>query len=107
MKVLKPGHRYLIEGTVFDVDPVQVEKPDNPQTLVFIERENGKLINNGATNEEVLDVLINRMNWLQSKMPCRENAIVITKLEESLMWLNKRTEKRVAQGVETFDKPHE
>ena len=43
------------------------------------------------TNEEVLAMLIDRMNYLQGKFPCRENALVITKLEESLMWLNKRT----------------
>ena len=51
-------------------------------------------------NEEVLEVLIDRMNFLQSKFPCRENAIVITKLEESLMWLNKRTQDRLKRNVE-------
>lgn len=40
------------------------------------------------------------MNWLQNKFSCRENAIVITKLEEALMWLNKRTEDRKQRGVE-------
>jgi len=45
-------------------------------------------------------MLIDRMNYLQSKFPCRENAIVITKLEESLMWLNKRTADRLKRGVE-------
>ena len=54
----------------------------------------------GTTNEEVLEVLINRMQYLQSKFPCRENAIVITNLEESLMWLNKRTSERVKRNVE-------
>ena len=56
--------------------------------------------NNGTTNEEVLAMLIDRMNYLQAKFPCRENALVITKLEESLMWLNKRTADRLARGVE-------
>lgn len=45
-------------------------------------------------------VLIDRMNYLQGKFPCRENAIVITKLEESLMWLEKRTNDRKKRGVE-------
>jgi hypothetical protein len=40
------------------------------------------------------------LQFLQAKAPCRENAIVITKLEESLMWLNKRTADRQARGVE-------
>lgn len=38
--------------------------------------------------------------YLQSKFPCRENAIVITKLEESLMWLEKRTLDRKKRNVE-------
>jgi hypothetical protein len=57
-------------------------------------------VKNGTTNEEVLAVLIDRMNYLQGKASCRENAIVITKLEECLMWLNKRTRDRVARNVE-------
>ena len=50
-----------------------------------------------APNEEVLEMLIDRLTFLQAAFPCRENAIVITKLEESLMWLNKRTADRVAR----------
>jgi hypothetical protein len=78
------------------------------QTLQFIEKvpvEGGlpgelQTINNGTTNEELLRVLIDRMGHLQAKFPCRENAIVTTKLEESLMWLEKRTKDRNARGVE-------
>jgi hypothetical protein len=40
------------------------------------------------------------MQYLQGKFPCRGNALVITKLEESLMWLNKRTADRVKRNVE-------
>ena len=57
-------------------------------------------INDGTTNEEVLKVLIDRLQYLNGMFPCRENAIVITKLEESLMWLNKRTSDRLARNVE-------
>ena len=59
-----------------------------------------RTVNDGTTNEEVLEVLIDRLSYLQSKFPCRENAIVITKLEESLMWLNKRTADRIKRNVE-------
>jgi len=45
-------------------------------------------------------VLIDRLQYLNGKFPCRENAIVITKLEESLMWLDKRTSDRLARNVE-------
>lgn len=37
---------------------------------------------------------------LNSKYPCRENSITLTKLDEALMWQKKRTEDRIARGVE-------
>ncbi|MCR6656629.1 MAG: hypothetical protein NVV63_12645 [Opitutus sp.] len=82
------------------------------QTLQFIEKEvvtkvGGDMVstslvtvNDGTTSEEVLRVLIDRIRFLNTKSPCRENAIVITKLEEALMWLEKRTADRKARGVE-------
>lgn len=100
MKVITEGHRYELEN---------FEAKDQPgQIIQFIEKKpdlnygNGVLftVNDGTTNEEVLRVLIDHMQSLQSKFPCRENAIVITKLEESLMWLEKRTADRKARGVE-------
>lgn len=54
----------------------------------------------GTTNEEVLAMLIDRMKHLQGLCACRENAIVITKLEEALMWIEKRTFDRKSRGVE-------
>lgn len=97
MRVITEGHRYILKNFEGSLS----------QTLQFIEKapesEGSKVlktVNDGTTNEEVLAVLINRLNYFQNKLPCRENAIVITKLEESLMWLNKRTEERKARGVE-------
>lgn len=55
---------------------------------------------NGWQNEEVLAILIDRMKYLNNTFSCRENAIVITKLEEALMWLEKRTKDRKSRGVE-------
>ncbi len=40
------------------------------------------------------------MQFLQDKFPCKANAVVITNLEESLMWLEKRTRDREKRGVE-------
>ena len=104
MKVLTEGHKYELDHfESYGLDGLPV------QTLQFIEKVPVQLdsnttelrtVNDGTTNEEVLRVLIDRMNYLQGKSPCRENAIVITKLEESLMWLNKRTEDRKARNVE-------
>lgn len=99
MKVLSPGHKYELAN---------FEKQDQPgQLLQFIEKvpvAEGSpellTVNDGTTNEDVLRMLIDRMQSLQSKFPCRENAIVTTKLEECLMWLEKRTADRKARGVE-------
>lgn len=99
MKNNVPGHQY--EMSNFE------NKDQQGQILQFIHKEpkeEGSIelvtISDGTTNEEVLEVLIDRMNFLQSKFPCRENALVITKLEESLMWLNKRTQDRIKRNVE-------
>ena len=57
-------------------------------------------VSDGTTNEEVLEALINRMNFLDGKFPCRENSIVITHLETALLWLEKRTNDRIKRNVE-------
>lgn len=98
MKVLVEGHRYEAEN--FE------NKQERGQMIQFIQKEgimgsfDLKTVSDGTTNEELLEILINRMNYLQDKFPCRENALVITKLEESLMWLNKRTQDRIKRNVE-------
>jgi hypothetical protein len=56
---------------------------------------------NGLSNEALLAVLIDRMQGFQSgEFKCRENAVALTKLEEAMMWLQKRTRDRMARGVE-------
>lgn len=97
MKVLTEGHKYQLSG---------FENAENTQEIQFIEKmaiegtTELKTVNDGTTNEEILEVLINRMNYLQGKLPCGENAIVITKLQESLMWLEKITSDRQKRNVE-------
>lgn len=98
MDVVTPGHRYLAANFEDNLEH---------QVIQFIHKEpvsegstELKTVSDGTTNEEVLEVLIDRMYYLQSKFPCRENSIVITNLEESLMWLNKRTADRKKRNVE-------
>ena len=56
---------------------------------------------NGAFVETVIDAARQRISFYQeSKYKCRENAIAITKLEEALLWLNKRTVDREHRNVE-------
>jgi hypothetical protein len=97
MIILTEGHKYIAKN---------FENPSDGQTIQFIEKqpkEEGSTelitVNDGTTNEELLVVLLNRLNYLNGKFPCRENSIAITKLDEALLWLNKRTADRVARNV--------
>jgi hypothetical protein len=55
---------------------------------------------NGVCNEDLIAMVITRLEHFQkSEFACRENALAITKLEEALMWLRKRTMGREARGV--------
>ena len=61
-------------------------------------KENGV---NGVYNEDLLVMVIRRLQGFQeSEYKCRENAMAITKLEEALLWLRKRTMGRENRGVE-------
>ena len=70
------------------------------QSVVFYEMNHDGSFNNGTTLEEMLRVSIARLQDLNGRFSCRENSIAITNMEQALMWLNKRTEDRVARGVE-------
>ena len=95
MKVLTPGHRYTV---------TDYESGNEVQTIQFIHKKPGfslpQTVSDGTTAEEVLAVLLDRMKFLQSTLPCAENASVISKLEESLSLLMTRTAGRVKREVE-------
>jgi len=56
---------------------------------------------NGVCNEDLIAMVIIRLEHFQkSEFACRDNAIAITKLEEAMLWLRKRTVAREARGVE-------
>ena len=97
MKIVKAGHRYMldsVEGT--EVSPLQfIDKEPVSEGSTEL-----KTVNDGTTNEEVLRVLIDRMQFLQAKMPCRENEIVLIDLHDALRLLEQRTASRVAKGIE-------
>lgn len=65
-------------------------------------KENGV---NGVANEDLLGMVLARLEGFQnSEYKCRENACAITRIEEALMWLRKRTNARVKRGVEGTSK---
>jgi hypothetical protein len=79
--------------------------PSEPQAVYAqVDFQNGPVKEsgvNGCHNEDLIAIVIDRLQGFQGgKFSCRENAIALTKLEEVLMWLRKRTDNRVARGVE-------
>ncbi len=90
----------LSDGTDVEGHRYQVLSGINAQEIRFQLGPVKEAGVNGATNEAMLAVLIHRLQFLNGKFPCRENAIAITKMQEALMWLEKRTADRLARGVE-------
>lgn len=122
------NHRYDITGIDTATNP-SATKPDGYKSsfsrsiLLF---QNGPIQEagyNGISNEALLAILIDRMRGFQyeremrtraegdpplpeydeskrGKFACRENAIALTKMEEALLWLQKRTRDRLNRGVE-------
>lgn len=54
---------------------------------------------NGVTPQDIVRVLIERLEMLNKEVPCRENSIVLTKLEECQMWLALRVARRQREGT--------
>lgn len=60
---------------------------------------------NGLTDESLLAVVLDRIQGFQrGPFGCRENAIVVTKLQEAMHWLRHRAEDRETRGVEGTNK---
>ena len=96
MKVIVAGHQYELQNA---------SGSRIIGTLFFIHKklgENGKLelVKDGTTTEEVLSVLIDRIEYLQTKLPCKENEGALASLRQALKFLNQRTASRDERGVE-------
>ena len=59
---------------------------------------------NGCQIEELGKVWLEILQHFNKDFPCRENSITITKIQEALMWQEKRTQDRVKRGVEGYNK---
>lgn len=70
-------------------------------TVDFQEGPIGEVGVNGVSNEALLIMALTRLQSFQnSPYSSRDNSVAITKIEEALMWLGKRTADREARGVE-------
>lgn len=86
-------HKYRVVPTVGNAVGMLIEFQNGPlQETVYP---------NGLSNEALLAIVEDRLIGFQSgRFACRENAEALTRLQEAMMWLAKRTRDRVARGVE-------
>lgn len=79
MRVIEDGQRYEAQTAngvgVFDV--------------IFCKSENGEFVD-GLTNEELVEILIHRMEFLVKKKPSQENINTLTHLRQSKSWMHVR-----------------
>jgi hypothetical protein len=99
-------HNYRIRGFDTDTNP-SADAPDGYKTrftMLPILFQNGPIKEsgvNGISQEALLAILIDRLRSFQAgPYACRDNAVALTKLEEALMWLQRRTRDRMLRGVE-------
>lgn len=55
---------------------------------------------NGCQVDTIIEAAYKMIEGLNKEIPCRENAIALTKLDEALMWLKNRKHDRSVRGVE-------
>ena len=83
---------------------VLLQKDENTRKEWLISFQNGPIGEagfNGISGEVLLAIVEDRLIGFQSgQYACRENAIALTKIQEAMMWLQKRTRDRMARGVE-------
>lgn len=81
-----------------------VESSEDGSILGHVQFQEGPIKEagvNGVMNEDLLAMVLCRLeHFQQSEFACRENAMAITKIEEALLWLRKRTMGREQRGIE-------
>jgi hypothetical protein len=88
MRIVKPGLEYVLEG--FGQD----------QVVSFTGKDSEGNFLPGTTNEEVLNVLIERMYHLDSKRPSADNKTAIIQLKTVRVLLKKRVNKKLKRKQE-------
>lgn len=82
----------------------EIKRKADGETIAKVDMQEGPILEsgvNGCSNEDLINIVVARLEGFQaSPYSCRENTIAITKLEEALLWLHHRTNKRKARGVE-------
>jgi hypothetical protein len=98
------------------MDYVWFETTIRPYNFIYLRKDKNSIsftLQNGPIKEVgvngcQVDTLIEAakliIEGLNAKFPCRENSMVITKLDEALMWSEKRKSDRIKREVEGTSK---
>lgn len=112
------GEKILQERVLFSdgtinwpaTDEARKECPifvDHEVNMISFRIQNGPIKEvgkNGCQVEDVVAVAKHIVEQLNAKFPCRENSMMITKLDEAVMWSKQRTINRQARQVEGTSK---
>jgi len=86
-----------------DIRPNNFVYVRNDKNSIAFTIQNGPIKEHGINGCQV-DTLIHAaraiINGLNTKFPCRENSLAVTKLDEALHWLDARKKDREARSVE-------
>ena len=58
----------------------------------------------GCQVDTIIEAAKLMLDGLNKKFPCRENSMALIKLDEALLWLQKRKQDRERRKVEGFNK---
>ena len=94
------AHEYQFKNSIgFDNKTGVAGYVESYQTINFVmKRDDGSMMP-GVQSEQLLIALIDRHKKLNEKFPSREGALAITKMEEALMWLERRVQERMERNV--------
>lgn len=86
MKIIDPGHEYLLEG---------VGEGARPQHITFVKNEGEKYPGNigfhsGILTQELLRVCLDRIAYLNSQGSCMETELALSAIRQALAWFEVR-----------------
>lgn len=96
-------HEYVVIQCDDNGDPIR----DKPVLAKIQFQKGGRAVNgiNGCTNEDLIGIVMHRLSCLQSgEFPSEFNNKALAALDSGLFWLTKRTQDRLARGVEGMEK---
>lgn len=86
MRVLDPGHQYELDDIHFDSEKESSYK----QMLVFVKRFRNSQNHTGTNCQELLRVLIDRVQFLDKELPWTGNEEILSSLRKALILFEAR-----------------